>query len=250
MSRSPQEREMLAIAFLTGEAGPVDIAEYEALLAADPEFRDLVHALEATLSPLNAEIAPREPPAGLFDTIMDEIDTSSPAEPVPIAPVSEPTPAPARSSEPWRTIAVISSIAAAVSIGAHIWPTAAPGPGTLPVAAAPDRDYIALLADDSAPSVVVVVYDADSGQLLARYSNVSLPTDDVWQLWRIRDGVPAPTSLGLLESSGREGAAELSIAPELLDSEDTLAVSLEPQGGSPEAGPTGPILFTGKVGEI
>lgn len=53
-----------------------------------------------------------------------------------------------------------------------------------------------------------------------------------------------PVSVGLLPQSGE---ATLSLSDEALEGlplTSTVAVSLEPDGGSPEAVPTGPVLYT------
>jgi anti-sigma-K factor RskA len=42
------------------------------------------------------------------------------------------------------------------------------------------------------------------------------------------------------------GPTLASYAPNVIE-QGTLAVSLEPEGGSPTGAPTGPVLFTGKL---
>ncbi|WP_342654296.1 anti-sigma factor [Pseudomonas sp. F3-2] len=69
------------------------------------------------------------------------------------------------------------------------------------------------------------------------------------ELWAIpADGVPV--SLGLLPDDG-EGRIELSARQrELLGAKTTMAVSLEPKGGSPSGKPTGPILYKGQLASL
>ncbi len=67
--------------------------------------------------------------------------------------------------------------------------------------------------------------------------------DKDYQLWVLReDGVPV--SLGLLPKSGERTLSLGDIALDGLERGNTLAVSLEPLGGSPEDVPTGPVLYT------
>ena len=61
-------------------------------------------------------------------------------------------------------------------------------------------------------------------------------TGSVYELWAIDEG-GAPRSLGLLD----EGETRLS---GVVQPGETIAVSLEPEGGSPEPAPTGPVLAT------
>ena len=66
------------------------------------------------------------------------------------------------------------------------------------------------------------------------------------ELWAIAPG-GKPISLGLVPSSGK-GRIQLSKEQqELLTAPVTLAVSLEPQGGSPTGQPTGPVLYQGAL---
>ncbi len=64
------------------------------------------------------------------------------------------------------------------------------------------------------------------------------------QLWAIAEHA-LPVSLGVIPVGG-SGKVELNEAQQvLLDRPVTLAVSLEPQGGSPTGQPTGPVLYKG-----
>ncbi|MDX1500352.1 MAG: anti-sigma factor [Woeseiaceae bacterium] len=68
------------------------------------------------------------------------------------------------------------------------------------------------------------------------------PAND-YELWILRDdGVPV--SLGLLPQAGEATLALDADALDALTRGSTLAVSLEPPGGSPEPIPTGPVLYT------
>ena len=52
----------------------------------------------------------------------------------------------------------------------------------------------------------------------------------------------APRSLGLLPG----GSGTVALRGQVLAGADTLAVTLEPAGGSPTGAPTGPIVYAGK----
>ncbi|MDE2037235.1 MAG: anti-sigma factor, partial [Pseudomonas sp.] len=68
-------------------------------------------------------------------------------------------------------------------------------------------------------------------------------------LWAIPAG-GKPISLGLLPVSGN-GRIQLSKEHQaLLTAPLTLAVSLEPQGGSPTGQPTGPVLYQGQLASL
>lgn len=256
MSDRFTERQQLASAVLLGHASQHQIDAFETLFETDPSFRTLVGEMEAFLAPLNELSPDAEPPAGLLDDIMAEID-GPPVETLAAAPNPVATGATVHRARPERPWQLATAAAAAIAIGSlalHLVP-APPGPeGTdgAPVqSAGVAEELLALMtAGDPAPSVVVLLYDKDSNKITGRLTNTAPPKDGVWQLWLLREGLDAPQSLGLLSELSEDGVIDLSIATELAAGSDTLAISLEPEGGSPEAGPTGPIVYTGAVNPI
>ena len=69
------------------------------------------------------------------------------------------------------------------------------------------------------------------------------------ELWAIPTG-GKPISLGLVPVAGK-GRIPLSTEQQaLLKAPVTLAVSLEPQGGSPTGQPTGPVLYQGQLASL
>lgn len=234
MSDPIDPREHLATTYLLGQATPEETAEFERLHESDEAFRALVREIESFLAPLNDAVAEEAPPAGLFDEIMDEIDATGAA----------PAPAPVRSKAgPWRAVAFASMAVAALSLGSHLLPGEPPP--------APNSDpLVALLTGETAPNLLVVFYDIDERRVIARASNAAPPADGVWELWLIREGEDGPESLGLLDTPDGERDFLLALDRELSVGTDTLAISLEPPGGSPGDAPTGPILYTGAIDEI
>ncbi|OAT32850.1 hypothetical protein M975_1289 [Buttiauxella brennerae ATCC 51605] len=63
------------------------------------------------------------------------------------------------------------------------------------------------------------------------------------ELWAIPSGAK-PISLGLVNA---HEATELTAANVALSPGTTIAISLEPQGGSPTGQPTGPVIFSGTL---
>lgn len=122
-------------------------------------------------------------------------------------------------------------IAAAVFLAVTFWQ-----PGPAPVV---------LQADLTAEDVdlrFAARWDASAGLLeLTRAQGEPAPSGQDYELWLI-DETGVPRSLGLL----REPVTQVSalLAPGL-----TLAVSLEPEGGSPDEGPTGPVLALAVLNE-
>src|SRR5687767_11202980 len=84
------------------------------------------------------------------------------------------------------------------------------------------------------------------GQRPDRRSTVNdrpIPAANSYELWMLPEG-RAPVSLGLLPGTGNAALPLDAEALAVLAQTMTLAVSLEPAGGSPTGAPTGPVLFT------
>lgn len=71
----------------------------------------------------------------------------------------------------------------------------------------------------------------------------ALTSNKSLQLWLIPAG-SAPVSLGLLNS---QAPTQVTLKNMTLAADAVIAISLEPQGGSPTGQPTGPVLFSGKI---
>ena len=157
------------------------------------------------------------------------------------------TPAPARTNRfAWPALAAVTSaIAASLLLFVMVRPEpTAPVSQPIPVAR-PTSVLVAMLGDAKSP--VAAVYDPANGALRVA-AGPGVPDARVAQLWVIGgDGVPH--SLGLL--SGRP----TSLAPKGVDRGRiapgaTLAISVEPLGGSPTGLPTGPVVATGVVARV
>jgi anti-sigma-K factor RskA len=248
MTEMTAQHRTLIETYLKGQAGPEQVAEFDQLFAEHAGFRELFEQIEHELAPDFDSVTPIAPPDGLLDEILAEIDETEidgtqTTNVTPIAPVAPASGAVKRAGpEPWRTLSVLTSLAAAVAIGFHLVPST---PGSPPTPEA--SPLLALMTGQDAPSLMVIVYDIDQRRVLAKLSNTTPPEDAVWQLWLVREGNDVPISLGLMEERSETGAISVAIERELQIGTDVLAISLEPLGGSPQPGPSGPVLFTGKV---
>lgn len=242
MSTSPDHHELLATAYLLGHATPEQVSEFKTLEARDADFRKLVQDLSEWLAPLNEGVPEEAPPANLLDDIFGEIDRQSAADDTQMA---QNRTSPVTSPGLWRPAALAASFIAAVALGSHFVPQAPITPDELQV-----RELVALLAADDKPGAIAIVYRPATGELTADFAAIPLPEDAVWQLWRIRDGAPIPVSLGLLNDRTEPGRFQLTFEDQVLSPADTIAISLEPVGGSTQEGPSGPVLFASAVSEL
>ena len=95
----------------------------------------------------------------------------------------------------------------------------------------------------TAPASFIASISGDGRALVTKpLVQVGLAPDHTLELWAVPPQ-GAPRSLGLISADGatvlKKGAA--------LAGATSLAVSLEPPGGSPTGAPTGPILYAGKL---
>ena len=103
-----------------------------------------------------------------------------------------------------------------------------------------------LSGEASATINLLAQYDADRGVLKFTPVAASQPEARSLELWLIEGNNPA-ISLGVLPQSG-EG--EIVVAPALrskIGEGVTLAVSVEPPGGSPTGTATAPVVSAGKT---
>jgi anti-sigma-K factor RskA len=137
--------------------------------------------------------------------------------------------------------------------GAGFWPALAAGLAALAIlfgglylgqqARVDQARYVAVIADQATGPVWLL--QAFSAEL--RVSTINArpePAGNSYELWMLPDGGAAPVSLGLIPGSGNAALPLSAQALTVLAQTSTLAVSLEPAGGSPTGAPTGPVIFT------
>ena len=111
--------------------------------------------------------------------------------------------------------------------------------------AAPQIQYVAVLADGEAQASMLVTFDPRHSQLvLQRVSGFQEAENKSLQLWALpQQG--APRSLGVM---GQGKLEQLTAHESDVRAIPALAISLEPKGGVPgTTGPTGPVLFKGAL---
>lgn len=110
--------------------------------------------------------------------------------------------------------------------------------------AQPDLAYVAVLADGQANAAMLMTFDASQQTLtLKRVGDYQPAANKSLQLWAL----PAsgrPTSLGVLTEAP---SARFAANAQQVSASPAVAISLEPKGGVSEGGPTGPVLFSGRV---
>ncbi|TAL89731.1 MAG: hypothetical protein EPN46_01345 [Candidimonas sp.] len=229
---------------------------FEILMARDAALAAEVGRWQEALSVLDSTDVPLEPPGRVWRTIQLRLPAQSPApitdfrEPIvaqPSAPDSAPDRGPGvrgsvkKAQRGWQFFSFALAASLAVAL---FWPRLLVWDGE-DIAPRP----VAVLASTQAGSAqqMVASFDAYHRQLVLTPLNVKTPeSGHSLQLWLIAKG-QKPASLGLVEAGA---STVIALDKGRLGSNVTLAISLEPAGGSPTGQPTGAVLYAGKVGRI
>lgn len=209
----PTEDEDLALAgeYVLGTLSLPDRLAAESRIRSEGGFARLVQAWENHLAGMNGDYAEAPVPPELLARIEARLFPKASAT---------------RSWFGWA----LGGLAAAVAVLAFlVLPLLQPGPEML----------AHMVSEDGATAYDVAWAEGDL--TVTRIAGAAAPAGQVHELWIIPpDG--APVSMGLLE----RGAVVLPT--ERPDDGWTLAVSLEPAGGSPTGQPTGPVLMAAEIG--
>lgn len=225
----PDDLDALAGEYVLGTLGADERRAAEARLAADPAFRRAVAAWEARLQPL-ADTAGEVPVAAeVRARVLDGIAGEAPGG----AHGGINVVALRRSVRRWQiTSALVGAAAAVLAIVVAV-------DRLQPV---PQTEFVAVLtAGGDAPAFVATV-DTAAGTISVRRVAEAAPADRSYELWSIAPN-EAPRSLGLVEQASFSQPLPVSPAGDDL----TLAITLEPKGGSPTGAPTSAPIFSGTL---
>jgi anti-sigma-K factor RskA len=190
-------------------------------VAREPDFAALVVHWEERLAPWAAEIAEVAPPPQVWERIAAAL----PARKQNLR----------QSLAFWRGLTLATGALAAACIGALIY-----------LGNAPQQAPLIAAIDGGGHHHFVATLDKNSGSIAVVPASYTADAKRVPELWLIpSDGKPRP--LGLLHA---DAATTLTLSRDMLAqavSNAVLAVSLEPQGGSPTGQPTGPVIASGKL---
>jgi anti-sigma-K factor RskA len=221
----------LALGLLEGDERAIALRR----VLAEPGFAREVERWRSYLAQLFADWPAIEPPAGLWDRIAGSLDGARRSRPI---------------SRLWRPIAGVTTlIAACLALVLFIRPAPPPPPGSAPAPIAHGPMLVAQLAPSpsaaSGAQAVAAVYDPVTDALRVGPAPLA-GTGKAAELWVIPAG-GAPHSMGVLNPD-RE--TPMPVGPHnrpLLAPGATLAISIEPPGGSPTGKPTGPVVATGAL---
>ena len=233
------EPEALAAEHALGVLSGPERAAAERRMATDTGFAQAVDAWRRRLAPLTAEVGEVKPSDEVWPRILRAL------------PVNDNNPQLAGRLAFWRATTVGALGLAAASLVAAVYLGGRP-PVILPAPAGPAAPLLnASLNTEGGQPLFVASYDPDRQALIVT-SLVPPGTDPlhVHQLWLIPEAGGQPQSLGMVEPGTSKSMAIPAPMADLAREGAQLAVSVEPPGGSRQAGPSGPVAALGALGRI
>ncbi|WP_254654502.1 anti-sigma factor [Clavibacter tessellarius] len=270
MMTTDDDLRSLTAAYALGAVDDDEAAEFEAILEGDPVLRAEVEEIRATAAGLAFATEPVAPSPRLKSDLMAMLDATpqlppleapaeAPADDRPAAPVTELRPAAgtpsasagptapggrlgsasARASERWfrKPGALLGVAAAAVVlvVGGVVVGTNAgvPGSSESPVASAYERvttasDVVIDKRDVVGGGTATVYFSASEAKTAVVLNDAApLPEGRVLQMWYVSQS--GPVSAGVMPSDGGAGHAVLAGT---YTPGDTVAITVEPEGGS------------------
>lgn len=218
-----------------GVLDPAAHAAARARSAAEPAFAAEVAAWEARLAPLIDQVAPVEPPAGVWRRIAMQLG---------VDPTAARRPRLTEGVGFWRAVAAVTSaVAAACLVALVTLPRPQPIPVTPPPAIpAPRPMAVARLQEEGGTALFIATLDPATHRLVVAPATVTASPVHSHELWLLPAAGP-PRSLGIVSA---DRPLTLTVPAELAAGA-ALAVSAEPLGGSPTGLPTGPVVAQGRL---
>lgn len=215
----PELRDRLAAEYALGTLRGRARERLRRWMRDDPALAQEVAAWEARLAPLAEAVEPVAPPARVWTAVQSRLDAGR-----------------KMSFSVWKALGLAAGGAAAALIAVAV---------LLPPRDAAPAAYVAVLSDPKTSRAVLVATAGQADKVLRVNTldpAIQVPGRSL-ELWALpRDG--KPKSLGLVGAE-RAVLRLADTAERSLGNVPTLAISLEPQGGSPSGQPTGPVLYSG-----
>lgn len=222
----------LALGVLEGEP----LAEARALASSDRAFASAVEAWELRLAALAEVISPVMPSDRVWAAIRARLSQEPANDNV------------WNNVDLWRGLTAASIAVAVVSLGVLLAPQPAPvAPGApQPAQVASVSPYVALVsAPDGGPSLAAISVETDLRRIIVTPVALTEQQARSLELWVVpADGGP-PRSLGLVRAGTPTVISDIVLPVDAKGA--ALAISREPEGGSPTGAPTGPILGVGAL---
>lgn len=216
--------DMLAGEYVLGTLDEAERNAFQRRLLTDPQAVAAVAVWQERLSPLLLTAIDAEPPAALWP----RIDRAA-------RPAND-----NRAVRRWQIATAAAAIFAIVSTGIALRPQQMT---TAPPIVQQQLQSIAALSESGGAPALLVTYDPATRKMRVLPVNVAPRPGHSMELWVIA-GTGAPKSIGLMRDRGATAMDSMTLD---MAQDMTIAVSVEPMGGSPTGLPTGPVVYSGRM---
>jgi anti-sigma-K factor RskA len=229
----------LALDFALGALDGAAMRSAELRLRSDLAFARDVARWQEQLGPLATDVAAVAAPESVWSAVDRELFRTAAPRPVAAQSVWA-------TLAIWRAVAFGASGVAAIALGLLV-----SRPAVVPVAQPTGALLAASMAStDSAKAVLITAtYDPTRGAVILTPAAADSSRGLTPELWIIV-GKEAPKSLGVIDLKDPQAHRIPTALRAQMNSGATLAISLEPAGGSPTGAPTGPVVAAGKLAPI
>jgi anti-sigma-K factor RskA len=224
------ETDALAGEYVLGTLDTAERRAFQRRLLTDPSAVAAVAAWQDRLSPLLVMIPDADPDPALWSRIdgngMAANDNGA--------------------LRRWRLATAAAALIALVSTGIALRPSTpapAPAPQVAQQTPSPLFQSVAALSEQGGAPALLVTYDPAGKTMRVMPVNVTPRPGHSLELWVIA-GKAAPKSIGLMHESGATALDKMVLD---MQQQMTIAVSVEPKGGSPTGLPTGPVIYSGQM---
>lgn len=213
----------LAKHYVIGTMTPLARRRFKKLLIKHSHLQQAVWHWEQILNPMAEELAPIDPDQQVWQNITARLGWASKSK-----------------ASSWWTVSGWLATAASLLVVAYLWTAQ-------PIISTQDPQALAILQVE-ANQPAWVVQQTDDRLSVTVKTLPDIQADQDFELWMLPANGQAPISLGLLPKAGNKELAISAQLPDLIQS--GLAVSIEPENGSPTGAPTGPVILTAQWIEI
>jgi anti-sigma-K factor RskA len=244
--QNPELRQQLAAAYALGTLTGSARARFERLLGGDAALREEVTFWHERFSEFATRLQPVTPRPMVWAALARTISVDASR----IVPIRRSAPVRKKTSRTviWQTWAAAATVAA-VAMGAVLvreHDRSATLAAALEAAQNRPLPYVAVFQPDAKGARWAITLHPEQNVMRIAFTGGKMPADvsaRSLELWML-DTQGKPHSLGLLPVSGSRSFDRPlpTLPPEELGASLTLAVSVEPRGGSPTGQPTGKVL--------
>lgn len=232
------EDENAAAEYVLGTLPADERARFVRRLATDNSLRAVVRSWQMRLAPLDDAVAAEAPPAAVWQAIERATGTDAAIIPLYDARAAGNITRLERRLAAWRSAAFVTGALAAGLAAFAVFDRLSPPE------VAPTGRYVAVVDSGGHEPALIAEVDTETGIIRVRSFAAQAPAGHSLELWHVGDD-GKPRSLGVLQAGGEAQTIQDAVARGPVSG--IIAVSVEPEGGSPTGQPTGEVVYTGQL---